>query len=292
MSGVEAERSTEVAVVTGATSGLGREIALELAGQRFRVVVVGRGADRAAATAHEVATATGNPKVDSVGVDDLGRMSDVRRLASALAANYPRISVLVNNAGAVFRRREVTPEGVERTFALNVLAPLLLTELLLEPLKAGAPSRVVNISSSAHYRQQVPFDDLQFTTGYSGFTVYGASKLELLLLTRELGRRWAGTGVTVNAVHPGFVASGFGQNNGGGFGFTIRVLSKLFGRSLRRGAETPVMVASDPALSSVTGAYFSDRRVRPGDPASQDLASARRLYDACEAILHLPSGAA
>ena len=291
MPGVDGERVAEVAVVTGATSGLGREIALELAQKRFRVVVVGRGSDRAAAAAREITAATANPNIDPIGVEDLARMSDVRRLATTLVARYPRISVLVNNAGGVFRRREVTTEGLERTFALNVLAPLLLTELLAEPLKAGAPSRVVNLSSAAHYRQQVPFENLQFTSGYSGFTVYGTSKLELLLLTRELGRRWAGTGVTVNAVHPGFVASGFGQNNGGGYGFTIRVLSKLFGRSIRRGAETPVLVATDPSLSSVTGAYFSDRRVRPGDPASQDLASAHRLYDACEAILHPASAA-
>ena len=280
------EHLPTVAIVTGATSGLGREIALELAQQGYQVVVVGRGADRAAAVAQEIARATRNRLVESVAVEDLARPSEVRRLATALLARYPRISLLVNNAGAFFRRREVTPDDLERTFALNVLSPLLLTELLADGLRAGAPSRVVNIASAAHQRHRVPFDDLQFTRRFPGYTVYGTSKLELILLTRELGRRFAGTGVTVNAVHPGFVATGFGQNNGGTTAFTIRVLAKLFGRTVQRGAETPVMVATDPSLSSVTGAYFSDRRVRPGDPASQDMASARRLYDACETILH------
>ncbi len=280
-----------VAVVTGATSGLGREIALELAQRGLAVVVVGRGNDRAGSAALEIARTSGNPRVDSVGVDDLARPADVRRLATVLLGKYPRISLLVNNAGAFFRRREVTPDGLERTFALNVLAPLLLTELLADRLKASAPSRVVNIASAAHRRQRVPFDDLQFTRRYPGYSVYGTSKLELILLTRELGRRFAGSGLTINAVHPGFVASGFGQNNGGTTALTIRFFAKLFGRTLERGAETPVMVATDPTLSSVTGAYFSDRRVVPGDPASADLDSARRLYDACESILRAVPGA-
>jgi NAD(P)-dependent dehydrogenase (short-subunit alcohol dehydrogenase family) len=286
------ERDPPAAIVTGAASGLGREIALELAQQGLRVVVVGRGADRASAVAREISHISGNPRVESLGVGDLGRPAEVRRLATEIRSHYPRIFLLVNNAGAFFRHREVTPDGLERTFALNVLAPLLLTELLADGLKAGAPSRVVNIASAAHHRNRVPFDDLQFAHRYPGYTVYGTSKLELILLTRELGRRFAGTGVTVNAVHPGFVATGFGQNNGGTTAFTIRLLARLFGRSVQRGAETPVMVATDPTLSSVTGAYFADRRVRPGDPASQDMASARRLYDACETILHAVPGAA
>jgi NAD(P)-dependent dehydrogenase (short-subunit alcohol dehydrogenase family) len=292
MSASPTESASGVSVVTGATSGLGREIALELARQGLWVVVVGRGVDRARSVAEQIARATGNARVESVGVDDLSSLADVRKLASELLARYPRVSLLVNNAGAFFNRREVTADGIERTFALNVLAPLLLTELLADRLKASAPSRVVNIASSAHHRMRVPFDDLQFTQDFRGYTVYGTSKLELILLTRELGRRFSGTGVTVNAVHPGFVATGFGQNNGGMTGFTIRILSKLFGRSIRRGAETPVMVATDPAISSVTGAYFSNRRVTPGDPASRDAVSGRRLYDACESILHAAPGAA
>jgi NAD(P)-dependent dehydrogenase (short-subunit alcohol dehydrogenase family) len=269
------------AVVTGATSGLGREIARGIAQRGPPVVVVGRGEERARAAATEIALATGNSHVTFLGVTDLARPAEVRRLASELLARYPQISILVNNAGGFFRRRDVTPEGLERTFALNVFAPYLLTHLLADRLKASAPSRVVNIASAAHYRTTVPFDDLQFEHGYPGYRAYGTSKLELILLTREFGRRFAGTGVTVNAVHPGFVATKFGQNNGGGTALTLRVLEALFGRSPRHGAETPVMVATDPSLGSVTGAYFSDRQVRPGDPASQDAETARRLFDVC-----------
>jgi NAD(P)-dependent dehydrogenase (short-subunit alcohol dehydrogenase family) len=274
----------KVAVVTGATSGIGREIARRLAVDGFTVVVVGRGDARAAEVAATVSRETGNARVESVGVTDLASPAEVRRLAGTLLARYPAIHLLVNNAGAFFRRRDVDPDGLERTFALNVLAPFLLTELLSDRLRASAPARVVNISSAAHYRQTVDFGDLQSAQHYAGYRSYGRSKLELLLLTREFGRRWAGTGVTVNAVHPGFVASGFAQNNGGGTALGMRVLAFLFGRSVRRGAETPVFVATDPSLASVTGEYFSNRHLSRGDPASRDLSAAARLYEACEAI--------
>jgi retinol dehydrogenase 14 len=274
-----------VAVVTGATSGLGREIARRLALERFRVVVVGRGADRAATAAAEIARATGSAGVDSVGVVDLGRPTEVRALAEVLLSRYPAIHVLVNNAGALYLRRELTPDGLERTFALNVLAPYLLTTLLAERLKTSAPARVVNVASAAHYRHTVDFADLQSAGKYAGYRAYGRSKLELLLLTREFARQFAGTGVTVNAVHPGFVASGFGQNNGGGSGVAIKVLALLFGRSVRRGANTPVLVASDPSLATVTGEYFSNEHVSRGDPASRDMAAAARLAAACAALV-------
>jgi NAD(P)-dependent dehydrogenase (short-subunit alcohol dehydrogenase family) len=284
-------QSRRLAIVTGATSGLGWEIARQLAQRGDAVVVVGRGDDRAKTAAAEIARITSNSHIDSVGVTDLARPSEVRELAATLLARYPAIHVLVNNAGGYFRRRDVTTDGLERTFALNVLAPFLLTSLLADRLRASAPSRVVNLSSAAHYRQRVNFDDLQSTRDYSGFDVYGASKLEILLLTREFARRWAGTGVTVNAVHPGFVASGFAQNNGGGTAFFIWLMSRIFGKSVRSGAVTPVFVASDPSLTTVTGAYFSSLRVHPGDPASRDLAAAARLFAACEQIVAPPSAA-
>ncbi len=270
-----------VAVVTGATSGLGYEIARRLAGAGFQVVAVGRGEERTARAAAEIARGTGRADVGAIGVVDLARPGDVRDLATQLLARYPKIHVLVNNAGGLFTRRDVTPEGLERTFALNVLAPYLLTALLGERLRASAPARVVNVASAAHYRQTVDFDNLQGERTFRGYRAYGRSKLELLLLTREFARRWAGTGVTVNAVHPGFVASGFGQNNGGGMAFGIRLAGFLFGRSVRRGAETPVWAATDPSLATVTGEYFSNRHVSRGDPASRDGVVAGRLWDVC-----------
>ncbi len=280
-----------VAVVTGATSGIGREIARRLATDGYTVVVVGRGDARAAAAASEIARESANARVEFVSVDDLARPVRVRALAAELLARYPSIHVLVNNAGGFFRRRELTPDGLERTFALNVLAPYLLTTLLADRLRASAPARVVNIASAAHRRQRVDFEDLQGARSYAGYRAYGRSKLELILLTREFARRFAGTGVTVNAVHPGYVASGFGLNNGGGTALTMRVLARLFARSIPRGAETPVYVAEDAALVGVTGEYFADRRITLGDHASRDLAAAGRLAGACEAVLaSLPPG--
>lgn len=280
-----------VAVVTGATSGLGRQIALDLATRGYHVALVGRGADRATAVAREIAAASGNPLVDPIPVTDLARPAEVRRLATELLGRYPSISVLVNNAGGIFRRREVTPDGLERTFALNVLAPYLLTSLLADRLRASAPARVVNIDSSAHYRQRLDFADLQGERHYGGYRAYGTSKLELLLLTREFARRLDGSGVTVNAVHPGLVATGFAQNNGGGVATMMRLVQRLFGRTVQKGAETPDFVASDPSVASVTGQYFADLRVHPGDPASRDPDAAARMFAACEEIAARPTAA-
>lgn len=277
-----------MAVVTGATSGLGREIARGLALEGFTVVVVGRGEARARETAQSLVRESGNPRIESVGVADLALQSEVRRLADLLLARYPAIHVLVNNAGGYFARRDVTSEGLERTFALNVLAPYLLTSLLAERLKSSAPARVVNLSSAAHYRHHVDFDDLQSSRHYAGFTTYGRSKLELLLLTRAFAREFAGSGVTVNAVHPGFVHSGFGRNNGGAVGFGIHVAGLLFGKSVRRGAKTPLLVASAPSLATVSGEYFSGGRVHAGDPASRDPAAAERLLRACAELVATP----
>lgn len=277
-----------VAVVTGATSGIGREIARGLALHGATTVVVGRGEDRAARVAAEIARTTGNPRVESLRVDDLARMTDARELAAALLDRYPALSILVNNAGGYFRRRQVTADGLERTFALNVLAPYLLTTLLAPRLIASVPARVVNLSSGAHRGARVDFSDLQSERRYSGFRTYGASKLELLWLTREYARRLQGKGVSVNAVHPGFVRSGFGLNNGGGTAFGLRIVMALFARSVVRGAETPIYVASAPELAGVTGGYFADRKPNPGSKESYDLAKARALIDECARISGLP----
>lgn len=274
----------KVAVVTGATSGIGRRVALVLAQRRAVTVVVGRGPGRANQVAAELAKESGNPRVEGLEVPDLATMSNVRELAATLIDRYPAIHILVNNAGAYFRRREVTADGLERTFALNVLSPYLLTQLLGPRLIASAPARVVNVASEAERSGHVDFEDLQFSHGYRGFRVYGTSKLELLWLTRVFARRFAGTGVTVNAVHPGYVRSGFGLNNGGGTAFTMRILGALFARSVPKGADGVVWAALAPGISSETGAYFADRKARTGTPASQDLLSAQRFAEVCERL--------
>jgi NAD(P)-dependent dehydrogenase (short-subunit alcohol dehydrogenase family) len=273
-----------VAVVTGATSGIGREIALGLAARGVTTVVVGREADRANRAAREIAAATGQPRVEPIDGGDLAVRANVRALADELLRRYTSIHVLVNNAGAYFARREVTPDGLERTFSLNVLAPFLLTSLLADRLKASAPARVVNVASAAHLGHSVDFSDLQGERSFAGYGAYGRSKLELILLTREFARQFVGTGVTVNAVHPGFVRSGFGQNNGGNTARGIRIAAFLFGKSVRRGARGPLFLATDPSVATVTGQYFSGRRQVSGSPASQVRESAIRLFAACAEI--------
>ncbi len=277
-----------VAVITGATSGIGRETALGLARQGATTVVVGRGVDRASRVASELSATSGNASVESLRVDDLAVIADTRQLAGALLDRYSAIHILVNNAGAFFRRREVTSDGLERTFALNVLSPSLLTTLLAPRLIESVPARVVNVSSAAHRGARVDFTDLQSARRFSGFSVYGASKLELMWLTREFARRLNGKGVTVNAVHPGFVRSGFALNNGGGTAFGMRILGGLFGRSVVRGADTPIFVASAPELASVTGGYFANRNPQPGSDDSRDPARARHIFEECARLSGVP----
>jgi retinol dehydrogenase 12 len=278
-----------VVVVTGASSGIGLETARGLAARGAHTVMVGRGEDRIRAIAAEVARTSGNPAVDGIGVADLAVRSAWRSLSDELHARYPVIHVLINNAGAYFARREVTSDGIERTFALNVLAPLALMTLLADRLKSSAPARVINVASAAHGGNVVDLEDLQGARTFSGFRAYGRSKLELILLTREFARRFTGSGVTVNALHPGFIRSGFGQNNGGWVAFGIRLAAVLGAKNVKTGALTPLRVACDPDLANVTGEYFSDGKVIPGSTASRDLEMARRLYAACLPYLELPA---
>jgi NAD(P)-dependent dehydrogenase (short-subunit alcohol dehydrogenase family) len=289
MSGVGPGKLTgRVAVITGATSGIGKEVALGLARQGAATVVVGRGADRASRVATEISSASGNPQVEGLRVDDLARLADTRELAAALLDRHPAIHILVNNAGGYFRRRDVTPDGFERTFALNVLAPYLLTTLLTPRLIASAPARVVNVASAAHRGARVDFTDLQSSRRFGGFSVYGASKLELIWLSREFARRLDGKGVTVNAVHPGFVRSGFGLNNGGGTAFGMRIIERLFARSVVRGADTPIFVASASELETATGGYYADRKPHPGSAESRDSSKARQLFEECARLAGIP----
>ncbi len=273
--------STEpkVAVVTGATSGIGRAVAEGLARRGMMVVAVGRGSERVQRVADEISHSAQNPNVLPLAVTDLGLRGEMHRVARAVRERCRAIDVLVNNAGGYFHRRELTEDGLERTFALNVLAPFVLTQELVEPLASAAPSRVVQISSEAHRGARIDLDDVQGERGYRGLRAYGRSKLELILLTRELARRLGPRGISVNAVHPGFVASGFGRNNSGVVGGTWHLLSALFGRRVPHGADPVIFAATDPSLESVTGAYLARRTVRPGSPSSRDADLARRLYD-------------
>jgi NAD(P)-dependent dehydrogenase (short-subunit alcohol dehydrogenase family) len=206
-------------------------------------------------------------------------MSEVRRIAREFRATHTRLDVLANNAGALFARREETSEGLERTLALNHLAYFVLTEELLPVLTASAPSRIVNVSSDAHVGMRLDLDDLNYTRGrYRPFVAYGRSKLMNILFTRELARRLEGTRVTANAMHPGFVRSGFGQNNPGFLGKFIK-LGQVFARTPERGAQTLVYLATSPEVEGVSGKYFHDEAQGRTSGAAKDMEVARRLWD-------------
>ena len=264
-------------VVTGATSGIGRVVARALARMGARVVLVGRSRERGRHTLMEIMRDTGNTQVDLL-TGDLASQSDVRRLASEIATRYPQVDVLVNNAGAIFRRREESVDGIEMTFALNHLGYFLLTNLLLDTLRASAPSRIVNVASSAHWRARLDLDDAQSARRYRAWRAYANSKLCNLLFTYELARRLDGSGVTVNAVHPGTVATRFGTNNAG---FMRRMMAwgRPFLRTPEQGAQTVVHLAVAPELADATGGYWMDDRLRRSSRMSTDEQLAARLWD-------------
>lgn len=266
-------------VITGATSGIGLAAAEALAARGADLVLVGRDRSRGEAALARVRTAA--PGVcATMHYADLLRRSEVRRLGAELLAAYPRIDVLVNNAGAVFRDREVTEDGLERTFALNHMAYFLLTDLLRERLMAWAPARVVSVASRAHQQASgLDFDDLNLEREYSGWAAYCRSKLANILFTRALARRLAGTGVTANCLHPGFVASRFGDNNRGLFRLGIGIGKRLFAISEARGAQTIVYLASDPGIAATSGGYFASSKPATPSAAAQDDRAAERLWE-------------
>ncbi len=272
----------KVVVITGATSGIGRITAERLAAMGARMVLVARDkgrAERVLARLRDVAPSLAH----RAHLADLSILAEVKRVGQEIAAAEPRIDVLINNAGNVFLTREVTPDGLERTFATNHMAYFVLTHWLRERLVAAAPARIVNTASAAHRGHILDFDDLQFARNYRVMTAYGRSKLANILFTRELARRLAGTGVTANCLHPGFVATGLGQRAGGVFAVMVRV-SMLFGGRPENGAATIVHLASAPEVAAVSGGYFIDGRPAEPSAAAQDEATAKRLWHESERI--------
>ncbi len=269
-------------VATGATSGIGERAVLALAGQGARIVFVARDAKRAEATRAKLEAAA--PKLGHrVHLADLSLIAETKRVGAEIAASEPRIDVLVNNAGAVFSERRVTREGLEMTFALNHMAYFTLTRALLDRLKSTAPARIVSTASRAHVGAKLDFDDLQSAKGYGAFKAYGRSKLANILFTRELARRLAGTGVVANSLHPGFVATRFGDESGGLLGRLIP-FAKNFAISVDQGADTIVYLASSPECAGLSGFYWAKRqRIEPTREARDDDAAAR-LWSASEAL--------
>jgi NAD(P)-dependent dehydrogenase (short-subunit alcohol dehydrogenase family) len=278
----------KVCVITGATSGIGLVAAERLAAMGARLLLVARDKARGeAAFARIQARAPGSALRIVYG--DLSRLAEMNRLGSEIAALEPRIDVLINNAGAMFAERGVTADGLERTFALNHMAYFVLSNRLKPSLVAASQARIVNTASAAHHRAAagLDFDDLQSERDYHYFTVYGRSKLANILFTRELARRLAGTGVSANCLHPGFVATRFGDNNRAFFRIGIGI-AKLFAITPEKGAETIVYLASSPEVADVSGTYFAECRPARLSSAAQDDAAARRLWDESARIAKLP----
>lgn len=266
-------------VITGGTGGIGLQAALALAAMDARLVLIGRDRVRGEAAREWLARIRPGLAVD-VHYADLSRFDEVRRVAAALDASLDRIDVLVNNAGAIFNRRETTVDGLERTFALNHMSYFLLTELLRDKLTRSAPARIVSVASEAHRGARLDFGDLQSSTGYFGWKVYRRSKLCNILFTRELAGRLAGSGVTANCLHPGFVATAIGDNTTGLFRRGVRFLKRFFARTPEEGARTSIYTVSAPELAGVTGGYFVDCKPAQPSPEAMDDEAARRLWEA------------
>jgi NAD(P)-dependent dehydrogenase (short-subunit alcohol dehydrogenase family) len=281
--------SGKTVVVTGGNSGIGFETAAALAAMGARVLVTARNADKGRAAVAAIADRLEDAQLQLV-VFDLADLSSVRRGAAEILEQAPRVDVLVNNAGLVLSERRETVDGVEATFATNHLGPFLLTNLLLDRIRASAPARVVNVASTAHNsaRKGIPFDDLQSRKRYRGMRVYGQSKLANILFTLELARRLDGSGVTANSLHPGTVRTGYGADGDarGFLAFGIKISAPFF-LSPAKGARTSVYLASSPEVERVSGEYFVKCRPRQPRRWARDPESARRLWQVSEELVGL-----
>lgn len=275
-------------LVTGGTSGIGYIAARTLAGMGATVAIVGHHAARAQDAATRIQRETGAANTQAL-VADLSSLEQVRSLAEQVQQRYSRLDVLLNNAGGVFMGRQTTEDGYERTFAINHLAPFLLTNLLLDRLKADAPARIITVSSMAHQGQRIHLDDLDQTRrGYSAWRAYGESKLANILFTYALSRRLAGSNVTANTLHPGFVATNFAKNNGP-LWQVFMTLARPFAISPERGAQTSIYLASSPEVASVSGRYFIQRKPAQSSSASMDVDAQEGLWRLSEQMTGLAS---
>jgi NAD(P)-dependent dehydrogenase (short-subunit alcohol dehydrogenase family) len=275
-------------LVTGGTGGIGKATAIGLAALGARVGITGREEARARAAAADIARASGNPAVD-VFTADMSSQAEVRRLASEVLVAYPRLDVLVNNVGGFWSTRHITADGLEHTFAVNHLAPFLLTDLLLDRLKASAPARIVTVSSGAHATGALDFDDLQGECGYSGQQAYSQSKLANVMFTYELARRLEGTGVTATVLHPGVVRTAFSAEDPSTLFKVMLPLLKPFMKSPENGAATSVYLASSPEVQGVTGRYFVNRKPKTSSNSSYDTTAAARLWQISAELVGPPA---
>lgn len=273
-------------LITGATAGIGLATARQLAGHGAHILIVGRQAARAAEAVRAV-EAAGGTAVPLLA--DLSSMAEVRRLAADVRATAPRLDVLVNNAGGMFKERLITPEGFERTWAVNHLAGLLLTLELLPLLKASAPARVVHVSSMVHASGAVPASEADLTERYGAVRAYGTAKLAQIMCGYVLARKLAGTGITVNSLHPGVAPTDVGRGMGGAFNFLQKVALRPFGDSVEGAARTSVYLAASPDVRGLTGGYYKKCSATPSSHVSLDEAAQERVWQLSLAQLGLAS---
>jgi retinol dehydrogenase 12 len=279
-------------VVTGATQGIGKEAAGALAKAGARVLITARDRARGDSVVAELKAACGHDRIEVVLVD-FGSLQSIRQGANEVLARTDQIHVLLNNAGAIYDSRQKSKDGLELTFAVNHLGYFLFTHLLLPTLKASAKARIVSVSSDAHKaaRGGVSFDDLQREHGYTAFLVYAESKLMNILFTRELARRLQGTGVTANCLHPGVIASGFGQNTTGIFKTLVKI-GAVFMTTPEKGARTSIYLCSSPEVDGVSGRYFANCKEATPTRHARDDNAARRLWELSEKLTLTDSGQA
>ena len=283
----------KICLITGATAGIGEVTALKLAGMGATVIGVGRNPAKCDASATQIRAETGNSNVEYL-LADLSSQAQIHTLAETFRQKYDRLDVLVNNAGAFHFTRHVSEDGIEMTFALNHLGYFLLTNLFLDLLKANAPARIVNVSSSAHYSGKIDFDDLEMKKRYQSWQAYANSKLANVLFTYELSRRLVGTGVTATVLHPGWVATDFAYNNLRGILGLFRPFYRLFQRltaiTPEQGADTIIYLASSPEVVGITGNFFTERREKRSLAESYDERVARRLWEISEKMVDIERG--
>lgn len=275
--------TTPLCLLTGANSGIGKAMATALARQGIGIVMVCRNPETAEAARRDIQAASQGAPVELL-LGDLSDMSEVRRVADAFRARHERLHVLINNAGLYLPKRHVTVDALETMFAVNHMAPFLLTRLLEEPLAAAQAARVVTVSSEGHRIGHLDFDDLQRERSFQAFRQYGATKLANILFTRELARRWSDRGVVASCFHPGAVATGFAQDEPGLFGSLVK-LGRPFLRSAEKGAETGIFLASHPEVPHAQGSYFIDRKPRRPSREARNDAVATRLWETSEQIV-------
>jgi retinol dehydrogenase-14 len=273
-------------LITGGSGGIGKATALRLAQMGASVSIIGRDAGRTAIAAREIAGAGGTQA--NAFTADLSSQAEVRRVAVEVLARLPRLDVLVNNVGGYWNTRHTTVDGLERTFAVNHLAPFLLTNLLLERLAATTSARVVTVASNAEALGRIDFDDLQGEHRYSGARAYNQSKLANVLFTYELARRTTGTGIAANALHPGVVSTGFGASDPGRTQRLIVPFARPFMQRPEQGAATSVLLAADPAVEGPTGLFFARGKPKKSSRRSHDPVVARRLWQVSEELVHSP----